>query len=125
MKKSSIMNKAAWTKSTSKEEVFTQLCQDLRHIKEEMVKLTNIQKEKLDKLTNITQNVDNKLNGIQKKMVEYENKLNQLGEEKVQLCNEMFQKTNLIVFQLDRQEQYLRKENIRICGVEEDKRRQL
>ena len=119
------MNKAAWTKSTSKEEVFTQLCQDLRHIKEEMVKLTNIQKEKLDKLTNITQNVDNKLNGIQKKMVEYENKLNQLGEEKVQLCNEMFQKTNLIVFQLDRQEQYLRKENIRICGVEEDKRRQL
>jgi len=33
-------------------------------------------------------------------MVEYENKLNQLGEEKVQLSNEMVQKTNLIVFNL-------------------------
>jgi len=32
--------------------------------------------EKLDKLTNVTQNLENNLNGIQKKMVEYENKLN-------------------------------------------------
>jgi len=44
-----------------------------------------IQNEKLDKLTNITQNLENKLNGIQKKVVEYENKLNQLEEEKEQL----------------------------------------
>jgi len=44
--------------------------------------------------------------------------LNQLEEEKVQLRNEMFQKTNLIVFQLDRQEQYIR-ENIVIYGVED------
>jgi len=41
-----------------------------------------IQNKKLDKLTNITQNLENKLNGIQKKMVEYENKLNQLEEKK-------------------------------------------
>jgi len=54
-------------------------------------------------------------------MVEHENKLNKLGEEKVQLRNEMVQKTNLIVFQLDRQEQYIRRENILIYGVEEDK----
>jgi len=40
-------------------------------------------------------------------MAEHENKLNQLGEEKVLLRNEMVQKTNLIVFQLDRQEQYI------------------
>jgi len=57
-----------------------------------------------------------------KKMVEYENKVNQLGEEIVQLRNNMVQKTNLIVFQLDRQEQYIRRENILIYGVEEDKR---
>jgi len=43
-------------------------------------------------------------------MVEHENKLNQL-EEKVQLCNEMVQKTNLIASQLGRQEQKIR-ENI-------------
>jgi len=41
-----------------------------------------IQNEKLDKLTNITQTLENKLNGIKKKMVEYENKLNQLGEKR-------------------------------------------
>jgi len=35
--------------------------------------------------------------------------------------NEMVQKTNLIVVQLDRQEQYIRSENILIYGVEEDK----
>ena len=80
-----------------------------------------IQNKKLDKLTNITQNLDNKLNGIQKMMVEYENKLNQLEEKKEQLRDEMFQKTNLLVFQLDRQEQYIRRENILICGVEENK----
>ena len=33
----------------------------------------------------------------------------------------MIQKTNLLVFQLDRQEQYIRKENILIYGVEENK----
>jgi len=53
-------------------------------------------------------------------MVEHENKLNQLEEEKEQLCNEMIQKTNLIVFQLDRQEQHIR-EKILIHGEEEDK----
>jgi len=47
-------------------------------------------------------------------MVKHENKLNQL-EEKEHLCNEMVQKTNLIVFQLDRQEQYVRIENILIA----------
>ena len=35
-------------------------------------------------------------------MVEYENKLDQLEEEKEQLRDEMVQKTNLLVFQLDR-----------------------
>ena len=33
----------------------------------------------------------------------------------------MGQKTNLIIFQLDRQEQYIRRENILIYGIEEDK----
>ena len=80
-----------------------------------------IQNEKLDKLTNITQNLENKLNGIQKKMVESENKLNQLEEKKEQLRDEMIQKTNLLVFQLNRQEQYIRRENILIYGVEETK----
>jgi len=86
-----------------------------------MLKLTNIQNEKLDKLTNITQNLENKLNGTQQKMVEYENKLNQLKEEKEQLRDDMVHKTNLIVFQLDRQEQCIRRENILIYGVKEDK----
>ena len=72
-------------------------------------------------LTNITQNLENKLNGIQQKMVEYETKLNQLEEEKEQLRDEIVQKTNLLVFQLDRQEQYIRRENILIYGVEENK----
>jgi len=56
-----------------------------------------------------------------KKMVEHDNKLNQLEEEKEQLRNEMVHKTNLMVFQLDRQEQYIRRENILIYRVEEDK----
>jgi len=73
-------------------------------------------------LTNITQNLENKLNGIQQKMVEYETKLNQLEEEKEQLRDEIVQKTNLLVFQLDRQEQYIRRENILIYGVEENKK---
>jgi len=51
-------------------------------------------------------------------MVGYENKLNQLEEEK-ELRDEMFQKINLLVFQLDSQEQYI-KENILIYGVEEN-----
>jgi len=54
-------------------------------------------------------------------MVEYENKLNQLEEKKEQLRDAMVQKTNLLVFQLDRQEQYMRRENILIYGVEENK----
>ena len=53
-------------------------------------------------------------------MVKHENKVNHLGEEIVQLRNEMVQKTNLIVFQLDRHEHYI-KENIHIYGVEDDK----
>jgi len=80
-----------------------------------------IQNEKLDKLTNITQNLENNQNGIQKRMVEYENKLKQLEEKKEQLRDEMVQKTNLLVFQLDRQEQYIRRENILIYGVEENR----
>ena len=54
-------------------------------------------------------------------MVEYKDKLNQLEEKKEQLRDEMVQKTNLLVFQLDRQEQYIRRENILIYGVEENK----
>jgi len=54
-------------------------------------------------------------------MVEYENKLNQHEEKKEQLRVEMVQKTNLLVFQLDRQEQYLGRENILIYRVEENK----
>ena len=77
-----------------------------------------IQNGKLDKLTNITQNLEDKLNGIQQKMVQYEKKLNQLEEGKDKLRDEMVQKTNLLVFQLDRQEQYIR-ENIVIYGVED------
>jgi len=68
-----MVNQATWGKSSSKEEKrFNQLWQDIQQLKETML----IQNEKLDKLSNITQNLENKLNGIQKKMVEYENKLN-------------------------------------------------
>jgi len=52
-------------------------------------------------------------------VVEHENKLNQPEQEKVQLRNEMVQKTNPIVFQLDRQDQYIRRENILIYGIEQ------
>ena len=45
--------------------------------------------------------------------------MNQL-EEKEQLRDEVVQKTNLLVFQIDREEQYIR-ENILIYGVEENK----
>jgi len=79
----------------------------MKVLKETMLKLTNIQNDKVDRLTNITQNRENKLNGMQQKMVEYENKLNQIEEGKEQLRDEMVQKTNLLVFQLDRQEQYI------------------
>ena len=41
-------------------------------------------------------------------------------EKKKQVRDEMVQKTNLLVFQLDRQEQYI-KENILLYGVEENK----
>ena len=54
-------------------------------------------------------------------MVQYEKMLNQLEEEKDKLRDEMVQKTNLLVFQLDRQEQYIRRENILIYEVEENK----
>jgi len=54
-----------------------------------------IQNKRLDKLDNLT-TIDNNLNGIQKKMVEYENTLNQLEEEKEQLRDKMVQKTNQI-----------------------------
>ena len=65
--------------SSSKEEKkFNQLWQGIKQLKETML----IQNEKLDKLTNITQNLENKLNGIQKKMVDHENKLNQHEENK-------------------------------------------
>jgi len=111
------MNKATWAKSNSKDEKFNQLWQGMKELKESMLKLTNIQNDKLDKLTNITQNLENKLNGIQQKMVEYKNKLNQPEEEKEQLHNKMVQKTNLLVFQLDRQEQYIG-ENILVYGAE-------
>jgi len=97
------------------------LWQDMKELKETMLKQTNIQNDKLDKLTNITLNLENKLNGIQQKMVEYENKLNQLEEKKEQLRDEIVQKTNLLVFQLDRQKQHIRRENILIYGVEENK----
>ena len=70
------MNEATWAKSSSKEEKSNQLWEGIKELKETMLKLTNIQNEKLDKLINITQNLENKLNGIQKNMVEYENKLN-------------------------------------------------
>ena len=55
------------------------------------------------------------------RLVEYENKLNQLEKEKEQLRDKMVQKTNLLVFQLDRQDQYIRRENILLYGVEENK----
>ena len=104
-------------KSSSKEEQkFNQLWQGIKQLKETML----VQNEKLDKLTNITINLENKLNGIQKKMVEYETKLNHFEEKKEQLRDEMVQKTNLLAFQLDRQEQYIRRENILIYGVEEN-----
>jgi len=122
MKKSSIMNEATLVKSNSPYENLNQLWQGMKELKETMLKLTNIQNEKLDKLTNITQNLKNKLNGIQQKVVEYKNKLNQLEEGKEQLCDMMIQKINMLVFQLDRQEQYIRRENIPIYGVEENKK---
>jgi len=102
IKKSSIRNEATRKKSSSKEEKFNQLWKGIKELKETMLKLTNIQNEKLDKLTNITQNLENKRLGIRKKMVKHESKLNQLEEEKEQLRDEMVQKTNLLVFQLDR-----------------------
>ena len=92
---------------------FNQLWQGIKELKETML----IQNKKLDKLTNI----ENKLNGIQQKMVEYENKLNQLEKENEQLRDKMVRKTNLLVFQLDRQDQYIRRENILIYGVKENK----
>jgi len=54
-----------------------QLWQGIQELKETML----IQNKRLDKLTAI----ENKLDGIQQKMVEYENKLNQLEKEKEQL----------------------------------------
>ena len=93
-----MINEATWRNSISKDEKFNQLWKGIKELKETIL----IQNKKLDKLTTI----ENKLNGIQQKMVEYENKLNQLEEEKEQLRDKMVQKTNLLVFQLDRQEQH-------------------
>jgi len=112
-----MMNEATWGKSSSKEKKFNKLWQGIQQLEETML----IQNQKLDKLTNITQNLENKLNGIQKKMVEYENKLNQLEEKKEQVRDEMVQNTNLLVFQLDRHEQFIRRKNIPIYGVKENK----
>ena len=92
---------------------FNQLWKGIQELKETML----IQNKRLDKLTTI----ENKLDGIQQKMAEYENKLNQLEEEKEQLRDKMVQKTNLLVFQHDGQDQYIRRENILIYGVEENK----
>ena len=83
---------------------FNQLGQGIQELKETML----IQNKRLDKLTTI----ENKLDGIQQKMVEYENKLNQFEKENEQLHDKMVQKTNLLVFQLDRQDQYIRRENM-------------
>jgi len=102
--------RACIEKSTSKEEIFYQLWQAIANMN-----------EKLDKLTDITQKLKNMLNGIKKRIGQHENKLNYLEEEKAQLRNEIVPKTNVIVFQLDRQEQYLRRGNILIYGAEEDK----
>ena len=106
-------NEATWRNSSSKDEKFKQLWNGIKQLKETML----IQNKKLDRQTTI----QNKLNGIQQKMVEYENKLNQLEKEKEQLRDKIVQKTHLLVFQLDRQEPYIRRENILISGVEENK----
>jgi len=92
------VNEATWVKSNPKEENLNQLWQGIKALKETLHTLTNIQNEKLDKLTKITQNLKTMLNGIQKNMVEHENKLNQLEEEKEQLRNDMVHKTNPTVF---------------------------
>jgi len=76
------MNEAAWKKSTPKGGIVNQLWQAIINMN-----------EKLDKLANITQNLEIKLNGTQKEMIEQENKLNPLEKEKMQLRNEMIQKT--------------------------------
>ena len=97
----------------SSSKIFNQLWHGIQELKKTML----IQNKRLDKLTTI----ENKLDGIQQKMVEYENKLNQLEKEKEQLRDKMVLKANLLVFQLDRQDQYIRRENILIYGVEENK----
>ena len=123
-----MINEATRKTSSSKEEIFNQLWKGIKEMKEtiltqngELKKTILIQNGKLDKLTKITQNLENKLNGIKQKMVQYEKMLNQLEEEKDKLRDELVQKTNLLVLQLDRQEQYIRRENILIYGVEENK----
>jgi len=103
------MNEATCGKLNSKEWNFNQLLQGIKELKETLHKLTNIQNEKLYKLTNITKKTWKQAKWNTKKMGEYENKLNQLEEEKEQLRNVMVQKTNLIIFQLDRQEQCTRR----------------
>jgi len=70
--------------STSKEEVINQF--------KKSVKIMN---EKLAKLTDLTTKHEKKLHRIQTKIVEHQNNLSLLQEEKVQLRNEMIQKTNL------------------------------
>jgi len=77
--------------------------------------------DKLGKLTDITGKLENKLNGIQNKIVAHENKLTRLEERKDHLHSEAVQKTNPTVFQLDRQEDYMRRENALIYAVEKNK----
>ena len=88
------MNEAAWTKLTSKEEIFNQLCQALRDINEEVVKLTTIK-----------QNLENKLNAIQKRWLNMKISWISLEKKKYIYAMRWFRK-QMIIFQLDRQEQY-------------------
>jgi len=70
--------------------------------------------EKVDTLIDLPRMLENKINGIQAEMVEDENKFSLLKEEKIQLRNEMIQKTDTIVFQSDRQEQYTRENKLMV-----------
>ena len=87
-------------KTKVKRRKFNQLWQGIKELKETMLKLINIPNEKLGKLTKITQNLENSLYGIQKKMVEYENKLNQLEQEKENHAIRWFRKQICLSFNL-------------------------
>ena len=87
-------------KNKFKRRKINQLWQGIKELKETMLKLINIQNEKLDKLTKITQNLENSLYGIQKTMVEHENKLNQLEQEKENHAIRWFRKQICLSFNL-------------------------